>query len=195
MKELNTGEDFNIKIKDHNEILKQIEEIKEFEKKYEDFGQSNIPLINELNEIEGQLDEFTETLPESIEEFTEISPESVEEFTETSPETIEEFEGSKKSFFDRFKRKESIERPLSPTVFHLKINENILENIDIKKPKIKDNKKGIFRFLKRKGKKEEGEDKSEKTSIFSKIKGGFGRIKKAIPSRQGKSEETEEEKE
>ena len=183
MKELNSGEVFNIKIKDHNEILKQIEEIKEFEKKYEDFGQSNIP-INDFKEIEDQLEEFTETLPETI-----------EEFTDTPPETIEEIEESKISFFDRFKRKESIERPLSPTVFHLKINEDILENIDIKKPKLRDNKKGIFRFIKRKGKKEEGDNKSEKTSIFSKLKGGFGRIKKAIPSRQGKSEETEEEKE
>jgi hypothetical protein len=163
MKELNTGEDVDVHLKDHEKILKKIEEIKEFEKKISKFDLSDIKPKEELIEVDNQLEEFFETQPKDAEK-----PE----------ENNHLFRGSGK--------KQHVERALHPTVFHLRIKNEKLENIDIKKPIVQEKKKKSFRATQ--NKEEKGEDKSEKSSKLSFIKGGIGRIRKAIPSRQKKSE-------
>jgi hypothetical protein len=173
MKVIDAGEDFKIIIKDHDEILRQIEKIKEFEKNYQEYDLSNNKPKDELIEVEDQL----------------------KEFSETNPKILKEQKREKFSFFNKFKKKESIVRPLNATVFHFRINKEKLENLDIKKPTIKNKKRRIFKF--KIGKKEKGDSqkKAEKTSKLSKLKGGFSRIKKAIPSGRNKSEDVKETKE
>jgi hypothetical protein len=74
----------------------------------------------------------------------------------------------------------------------LRINNEKLENIDIKKPIVKERKKKIFSLTRFKKDKEQGKEKVEKSSKLSKIKGAIGRIKMAIPSRQKKSKDEDE---
>jgi hypothetical protein len=170
MKGLINGEDFNTLIKDHDEILKKIEEIKEFEMKYPEFNLSKIKPKEELIELD----------------------EKLQEFDETTPEIREQYIKTKINIFNKFKKKSSTDNKLNPTVFHLRINNEKLENTDIKKPVSKEKKKKLFSIKRKKKDKKQGEDKEEEPSKLSKIKGGFGRIKGAIPSRQKKSKDEKE---
>jgi len=170
MKVTNTGEDFKPSIKDHDEILKRIEEIKELERRFPEFVLSEIKLKEELIELDEELEEFDETVTEKSEQ----------------PKK------RKINLFDKFKKNSSKEHELNPTVFHLRINNEKLENIDIKKPIVRERKKKIFSLKLIKKDKDQGNDKGEKFSKLSKIKGGIGRIKMAIPSRKKKSKNENE---
>jgi hypothetical protein len=167
---LSTSYDYNKSIKDHNEILKKIEEIKEFERKFPEFDLSEINTIEELIEVDEKLEEFDETVPE------------VDEPTKKR----------KINSFTKIKKKPPTEHKLNPTVFHLRIKNEKLENIDFKKPNVNAGKNKLFRVKKRKKSKDRGQEKEEKSSKLLKIKGGIGRIKRAIPSRQKKSEDETE---
>lgn len=160
-----TREDINCTLKDHKEILRRIQEIKQIEKKYPEFDISHIQPKEELIEIDEKLEEFTETIPK----------------------TVEQVKKRKTHLLKRHKKKQSVNHPLTPTVFHLRIQDEKLENIDIKKSPVKDRKKRLFK--KRKESQGKGVEKEEKILKLSKIKGVLVRIRKAIPSRQKEPEE------
>ena len=171
MKESNLGEDLNIHIKDHKEILKAIEEIKEYENRFQEYNLLELEFKEELIEVDNQLEEFIEAIPKK----------------EEKPKI------RKKITFKRNKIKRTIERQLNPTVFHLRLNsEGKLENLDIKKLQIKQKtKKRIFK-LKRNKKDKQKLEKTDEKSKISRFIGGLSKIKKAIPSRKKRTEDTKE---
>ena len=167
MKDSNLGEDIDIYIKTHEEILKIIEEIKEFENKYQEYDLSEIQSGEDFIEVDNELEEFVEAIP------------------------LNKEEPRKRVIFKRQKVKEKVQKEIKPTIFHLRLNDDgKLENIDIKKPQAK--KKGRFKFRRKKTEEGEIKEKKDKISKVSKFKGGFSKLKKAIPSRKKKSEDTTE---
>lgn len=165
--------------KTHEEILKMLEEIKEFEKRYGEF-EIHEPIIEEVP-----------TQPEYV-IFEEVKPELTifKEIEEIKPKIIDKLK-KEKIKFGRKRKKETvktIEKPITPTTFRLRLNEDgILENIDIKKPKPRQKIKFSFR------KKDKKESKgSEEKSKFSKLKSGLSKIKRIIPIRKKGEEEQEE---
>jgi hypothetical protein len=166
MKDSNSGEDLDICVKKHEEIIKEIQEIIEFENRNKEYDLSESDIKEELIEVDNQLEEFTETIPK-IEEEPKIR---------------------KKIIVRRTKVKQTTKKELNPTVFHLRLNEEgKLENLDIKKPEVKERKNRNFRL--KRNKKDKGKSK------FSIFKDGFDRIKKAIPSTTKETEEIEESEE
>lgn len=156
--------------KTHREILKILEEIKDFENNFVEFDLEKPQVDKELIEIE-------------YETFKEIEPELI---------TFKEVEEKKPEF--EIKRKkvvaEKFEKPITPTTFRLRFNkEGNLENIDLKKPKPRS--KPHFRIRFRKKDQIESEV-TEKKSWLAKLKSGLSKIKRAIPSRREEEEETEE---
>ncbi len=167
MKDSNLGEDIDIYIKTHEEILKIIEEIKEFENKFQEYDLSETQSEEELIEVDDQLVEFVEVIP------------------------IKKEEPRKRVISKRQKVKENIQKEIKPTIFHLRLNKDgKLENIDIKKPPAK--KKSGFKLRRKKKEKGETKEKNDKKTKLSKFKGGFNKLKKAIPSRKKKTEDTTE---
>jgi len=165
--------------KTHEEILKMLEEIKEFEKKYGEFEPKE-PIV--------------EKVPTNLEyeTFEEIKPELVffKEVEEKKSKLFEKFKKFKTRFGKKVHREipEIIEKPITPTTFRLRINEEgKLENIDLKKPKPRPKIKLSFR---KKDKKESEE--SEKKSKFEKIKTVLSKMKRIIPKRKKEEEEPEE---
>jgi len=159
--------------KTHEEILKMLEEIKEFEKKYGEF-------------------ELKKPTTIEYETFKEIKPELVffKEVEEKKYKILEKFKKFKTKFGKKVQREipETFEKPITPTTFRLKINdEGKLENIDLRKPKPRQKIKFSFR---KKDKKESGE--SEKKSKFEKIKTVLSKVKRIIPKRKKEEEEPEE---
>jgi len=162
--------------KTHEEILKMLEEIKEFEKKYG---------VSESVEsiLEKELPDFEYV------KFEEIEPDMVYfKEVEKKPNIFEKIKKFKIDF--KFLRKKELkigfQSPKNPTTFRLRLNkEGILENIDIKKPQPK--KKIKFSFRKKEKKEIEN---LEGKSRFLKIKNGLSKIRRIIP-RRGKNEENE----
>lgn len=165
MKDSNSGEDLEIYVKNHEEIIKAIQEIIKFENRNQEYDLSELDIKEELIEVDNQLEEFTETIPKE-----------------------EEPKIRKKIVVRRAKVKQGTKKELNPTVFHLRLNEEgNLENLDIKKPKVKERENKNSKLKRNK--------KDIEKSKLSKLKGGFSRIKKAIPSTTKETEETEESEE
>jgi hypothetical protein len=163
--------------KTHEEILKMLEEIKEFEKKYG------------IYELEETIIE-KESLDFEYVKFEEIKPDLVyfKEVEEKKPNILDKIKKFKIDFklFRKKEVTEKIQKPTNPTTFRLRVNQDgVLENIDIKKPQPK---KKIRLSFKRKGKKQS--DSSEGKTKLSKITNVLGKIKRIIPKR-GKEEESE----
>ena len=174
--------------KTHEEILEMLEEIKEFEKKYGELGYEGSVIGEDLTELEYVTFEEIET---ELPIFNEIEPELpiFKEIEKLKPKIIK-----KNKFKIKFRKKEKIEkidRPINPTIFRLRINnEGKLENIDIKKQQPRKKINISFR------KKDKGEEKSsEGKSKFDKLKSGLNKIKRLIPIRKKEEEPQTEETE
>lgn len=187
----------------HEEILEFIEEIKEFEKKFQEHG---------LKESEGEV-EFIE-IEKDIVEFAEVEQDSSEQIEfipvvgETKkPELKKSLKNSQISKPRYEVQKEKIEeKAIDHATFKIRFNEEgELVNIDLKKHKPKPESKKSFDLkklkklrVKRKGKTEKTGAETEtieKKSKISKLKGGLsqiGKLKRVIPYRGIKSEKTEE---
>jgi hypothetical protein len=192
-------------VKTHEEILDMIEEIKEFERKFEkqDFGETTT--IQEWTEFQPK-QEFQES---SRERWIEVNPEITEEKKHIPIKAETEFEKDKKkkNLLFRIKRRSSSEvrklkREKKYATFKLRFDQKgDLVNVDLNKPKPKKEKtkskfKNPFK-LKRKRKEETKEEspKNEGKGIGSKLKGVFGnlgKLKNAIPGRGNKTEEESE---
>jgi len=149
----------------HKEILELIDVIKDLENTFEDF-------------------EFKE--PEKDEELIEVKPEEIK------PIPIKTDEEVKKK-----KQKKHSSKPVVHTSFKVRFDESgELINVDLRKPKQEPEKKKKFSFKKLvKGRKKEKTETAEPEakSKKSKLKGGLGKIgklKRVIPSRGKKTEET-----
>ena len=183
----------------HEEILEFIEEIKEFEKKFQEHG---------LKESEGEV-EFIE-IEKDIVEFAEVEQDSSEQIEfipvvgETKkPELKKSLKNSQISKPRYEVQKEKIEeKAIDHATFKIRFNEEgELVNIDLKKHKPKPESKKSFDLkklkklrVKRKGKTEKTGAETEtieKKSKISKLKGGLsqiGKLKRVIPYRGIKSE-------
>ena len=144
MSGLNQKQDNSTYIKNHEEVLSLLEEIKQFEQKYPAFEIDELTYNDELIEIEQKPEYFVPL--------------------------------------------EKPKEPATPTVFRLRFtDEGKLENIDIKKPKPKDeNKPSLLKKIKIKKKTDKKESKSsEGKSKLSGLKGSLNKIsklKRIIPS-------------
>jgi len=203
MDELDSEQDNSISFaKTHEEILEMVEEIKKFERKFigHDFEETEVEFIA----VEDDVVEFIEVEEDKLEEFEPIPIEQ-----ETKKPGLKERLKLNRIFKIKPKvQKEEVEaKPIRAATFKIRFNEGgELVNIDIKKPKPKPESKKRFDFkklrIRRKGKTEKTEkeieeesETEEKKSKFSKLKGGLskiGKLKKAIPRRGKKKEETEE---
>ena len=204
MDDLDLDKDNNIFVtKTHAEILEILEDIKEYEKKFQDIDLELFTPDNELIEVEDQL-EFID-LESEEQNFIEIDNEKLDEFGLDPKSLIKSTKKTKKRIrFRSFKsKKNKIEEKkelISPTTFKLRLNKDgKLVNIDLKESS---DKTKTPSFLKKiipiKGKKGKEKGSSEKESKGSKIKGVFGKIgklKKAIPNKKKKAKEPEESKE
>lgn len=154
--------------KTHKEILEMLEEIKDYEKNFVEFDIKEPRIDEELIELE-------------YETFQEIESELI---------TFKEVEEKKPEF--EIKRKKDvvkkIEKPITPTTFRLRINEEgNLENIDLKKSEPRLKRHSRFR------KKDHVDSEDiEKKSRFAKLKSVLSKIKRAIPSKKEEEEEIEE---
>lgn len=181
MKHSEIGEDLYSKIKNHSEIIQEIQEIKEIEEAIPEFDISDPMNENEFIDIDNNLEEFQEIKPI-------INPNLIKK-----PKTIKAIKIKKST--EKAKKKTKPKKTLNPTIFHLKINnEGKLENLDIKKPKIIDKKKINFISKRLKRKKEKNVDKKDKKIKIPNFKNGFSKIRKAIPSRGNKSKDSEKTK-
>jgi len=197
MDELDSEQDNTISLaKTHEEILEILEEIKKFEKKFigHDFEETEVEFI----EVEEDVVEFVEVEEDKLEQFEPIP---IKE--ETKKPGLKEKLKINRIFKSRSEvQKEKVEaKPISAATFKIRFDDSgELVNIDFKKPKPESKRRFNFSKLKikrkRKNEKTEKEtETSEKKSKFSKLKGGLGKIgklKKAIPHRGKKKEETEE---
>jgi len=209
MRESNFEQVLSEPVKTHEEILEMIEEIKEFEKRFDlqDFGEFST--VEEWKEVEPDR-EFREI---EQERWTEVAPEITEEVKSIPIKSETELEKDKKrkNILFRIKRRSSSEvhklkREVKYATFKLRFDEQgDLVNTDLKKPKPKEKTKSKFKIplkFRKKGKEEktteskEETPKEEKEGIGSKLKGAFGnlgKLKNAIPGRGKKSEEETEE--
>jgi hypothetical protein len=203
MDELDSKQDNTISFaKTHEEILEMIEEIKKFEKKFigHDFEETEVEFIA----VDKDVVEFIEVEENKLEQFEPISIKQ-----ETKKPGLKEKLKISKIFKARPKvQKEEVEaKPITAATFKIRFNEaGELVNIDLKKPKPRPESKKRFDLKKimiiRKGKTEKKEkaeetekeaETTEKKSKISNLKGGLGKIsllKKAIPHRRKKKEET-----
>lgn len=202
MDELDLKQDNTISFaKTHEEILEMIEEIKKFEKKFigHDFEETEVEFIA----VDEDVVEFIEVEEDKLEQFEPISIGQ-----ETKKPGLKEKLKISKIFKARTKvQKEEVEaKPITAATFKIRFNEaGELVNIDLKKPKPRPESKKRFNLKKimiiRRGKTEEKAEKTEKEaettekkSKISNLKRGLGKIgilKKAIPHRRKKKEETE----
>lgn len=191
MDELDLELDNNISfVKKHEEILEMIEEIKIFEKKFirHDFEETELEFI----EVE-----------EDVLEFIEVEEDKLEQFETTPMKKVK-----KKLKNDRILnassevQKEKIQaNPTMAATFKIRFDDTgELVNIDFKKSKPKPESNRLLKFSKfrinKNGINEKTETEignSKKKSKFLKLKVGLGKIgklKKAIPTREKKEDET-----
>lgn len=193
-------------VKTHEEILDMIEDIKEFERKFDDQDFRETTTIEEWTEVQPK----QEVQESSRERWIEVNPEITEEKRHIPIKAETEFEKDKrkKNLLFRIRRRSSSEvrklkREKKYATFKLRFDQKgNLVNVDLNKPKPKKEKtKSKFKIpfkLKRKGKEETKEEspKDEGKGIGSKLKGAFANLRKlknAIPSRGNKTEEELEE--
>ena len=161
-----------------DEIDDLFEEIKKFEKQFENFVINKVELDEELMDAE------TETLEEflPVEDTDEINkPIFEDEVKNLEPKT---------DIKDEFIRK-----PINPVTFRFRFNnEGKLENLDIKKRKlkIKSKKSFILKRIKIRKKEKNESEEIEEISRFSKLKAGLAKLRRVIPNKTTKVENTEE---
>jgi len=163
-------------LKSHKEIIRSIDEIREFENEYYDFEieekKQDIKRINESIEVEHKTLFYSDDLLD---------------------------EGTKNKFFDKLRKvhftrspERGDEKPVNPAIFNIGFNKNgDLVNLDfkitdVKKEKGSFNIKNLFRRKK--------DEKTSTDSKFGKLKSKLGKIsklKKVIPSRSKNEEEKE----
>ena len=161
-----------------DEIDDLFEEIKKFEKQFENFVINKIELDKEL--IDAETETLEEFLP--VEDTDEINkPISENEVKNLEPKT---------EIKDEFIRK-----PINPVTFRFRFNnEGKLENLDIKKRKlqIKSKKPFILKRIKIRKKEKNESEEIEEISRFSKLKSVLAKLKRIIPNKTTEVENTEE---
>jgi hypothetical protein len=158
--------------KAQSQIRELINEIKEFEKKYDEYSYEEPKL------------EFIE-VKDDVVEFVEIEPEPTDSFAEVEPESKSRFGFRRKSEVKKIKSEgdlSELNEDIEPATFRIRLNdEGDLVNIDLNRPEPK----------KTKVKNEESEEES-KASGLGRI---FSRLRRAIPQKEETSEESEEDEE
>jgi len=208
-------EDFKSYAKTHEEILRMIEEIKEFENRYPEYYFDTPEFGEELVEVDHDGIEFIEKNQNFV-EFVEVDHEPLVEFKEipfeqdTQPLEFEEIPSKSKLSRLRFSTKPHGQKnihEIRAATFKIRFDENgNFINVDIKKPKAKEKSESEKKFnikniIKRKGKGEKsdkGSEGKEEKSKGSKLKGGLGKIGKlkgVIPGKKRKKEEKAKTKE
>jgi len=203
-----------------DEIHQLFEDIKRFEKKYENFDIEKIDVKEQQIYVEPEISEEFQPFDvneKQIEAETELSEEFVEldekvekiDFkaeTLTEFQPIEDIEESKKPKF-KFKirklkprtevEKGKIEKPINPTTFRFRFNdEGKFENIDLKKSKLKIKTKKPFslKAIKIRKKTKTDSQDEEKNLRFSKLKTGLAKLKRVIPNKSSENKITDENK-
>ncbi len=200
MEESDFKQDSNIYItKTHEEILKMLEEIKDFEKKYQGYDLEKIEETEEFFEVENDLVEFFEVEEDTLKQFEPVSLKQ-----DLIKPILKNKIRKRRIFKVRIRRKPKIKKAkietktINPATFKIRFNENgELVNIDLKKPKLKPNSKKHLRIRKTKIKTEEKIENEDKKSKILKLKAGLSKIgylKKVIPHKKKKEEEIESEK-
>ena len=181
----------SISMKSHEEILALLDEIKGFERRFEEF---------EIQE------------PRIEQEFIEVEQDGIEEINflpiENEIEKAGEVKRRKHPFSRvRLRSRSEVQRLRregvlkTPTVFKVRFNEGgNLVNIDLKRQKPERKPKSEKRFslskFRRKGtEKQEASEVKSGESRFSKLKGGLsklGKLRGAIPSKSKKEEKSED---
>lgn len=200
MEESDFKQDISIYVpKTHEEILKMLDEIKDFEKKYQEYDLKKIEEVEEFIEVERDLVEFIDVEKDTLKQIEPVP---------LKPDIIKPILKNKirkrKKYRVRIRRRPEIkkEKPvakvITPATFKIRFNEGgELVNIDLRKSKLKPKSRKHLRIRKSKIKNEEKIENEGKKSKRLKLKGGLGKIsylKKAIPHRSKKEEETESEK-
>lgn len=170
-------------IKEHDEIIQMIDEIRGFEDIHIDFEPEIKKERIEIFEIENDISE---------ENKVDIDKKDKQNFL-------------KKIKFNIHPDRETIKKELKPNVFNIGFNDNgELVNLDLKKKKViekTDKKLSLDKFknlIKRNKNKSDvptSESDNEKGSKFSKIKdklGKIGKLKKIIPSRSKNEEKAQD---
>jgi len=179
----------------NDEILELIDEIKEFEKKFEKYNLKKIKVKEEKIESE----------PEILEEFQPIDER--EEQIDAEPEILEEFQSIEEIkepiSNDKIKnlgpepeiRKEKIKKSTNPATFRIRFNdEGKFENVDVIKRtlKTKSKKRFILKRIKIRRKEKTESEETEEKSRLSKLITGLAKLKSIIPNRSTEIENTEE---
>ncbi len=157
-------------IKSHEEIIREIDKIREFEEKFSDFK------INKK---------------EKKEEIVEFSPKKIETITEIENKNKNKFSNKIKKY--SFKNKNNKKKVSKPATFNIGFTDNgNLVNYDFKKKKVTNKKKfNIKNIIKRKKPKDEKTSETGGDSKVSKIKekfAFFGKLKKFIPTKNKEKE-------
>jgi hypothetical protein len=174
-------------IKNHSEILRIIDEIKNYESNFVDFDAEINPFIDRELAQEQDLIEIKHEDEKSKQH---------EDFLSEKPKK------KKKSYLRKKKKKES--KPKTPTTFKIGFNEKgNLVNLDLKQSKVKKDdvkSKDKFSFKKllpiKKSEKKETSDTDAKSSKLSKVKSSLrklNKLKRVIPNKDNSSNEEPEE--
>ncbi len=203
MDDLNSDKNNSINlIKSHAEILEIIDEIKELEKKFQDYEIEKINFDEELIEVDDDHIDFVDLDGGEI-NFIEIDQDKIKQFGLDNNSLVKNKKKPKKRIRLRlFKSKdkdfkEEIKYEIrNPTIIKLRVNdEGKLVNLDLKESTQKSKQSSFLKKISlRRGKKTEEKEPSEKKSKGSKLKGSLGKLgklKKAIPGK-GKKEKTAE---
>ena len=200
MGELDLKQESNIyETKTHEEILKMLEEIKDFEKKYQEYDLEQIEEAEEFIEVEKDLVEFIDVEKDTLKQIEPI-PIKHDAIKPISKNKIRKKRKLKVRVRRRPEKKKAKPetKVITPATFKIRFNEGgQLVNIDLKKSKLKPKSRKHIRIRKSKIKNEEKTENEDKKSKVLKLKGGLGKIgylKKAIPHRAKKEEEIESEK-
>lgn len=200
MEESDYKQDSNIYVpKTHEEILKMLEEIKDFENKYQEFDLESIKDDVEFLEVEKDLVEFIDIEKDTLKQIKPVplKPDKIKPI-------LKDKKRKRKIYRVRIRKRPKIkkEKPeakvITPATFKIRFNEGgELVNIDLRKSKLKPKSRKHLRIRKSKIKNEEKIENEGKKSKILKLKGALGKIgylKKAIPHRSKKEEEIESEK-
>lgn len=161
-------------IKSHEEIIREIDKIREFEQKFTDFSS-----------------DFKINKKEKKEEIVEFSPKKIENITNFENKDKNKFSNKIKKY--SFISKNNKKKVPKPATFNIGFNDNgNLVNYDFKKKKVANKSKfKITNLIKRKKPKDEKTSEEGEDSKVSKIKekfGFFGKLKKFIPTKNKEKE-------
>ena len=207
MGQLNLGKESDINLtKTHAEILQSIDEIKDFETRFQEYDLNKTNFDEDLVDVGSDIIEFKE-IEKDIPNFVELDKEKLKKFGLIKSDYIKRKKIKKTIRFRSIKKKKTVLKTedeiktINPTTFKLRINkEGKLINTDLKeiKPQSKTKKSSILKKINFKKLKNLKKKTSDEKSKKPKLKGGFsklGRLKKAIPTKTKKQEKKEETKE